>query len=352
MKFWHAVNRNDWMQDEKIHNFARFQVAHCSYNQHKRILTQVPHAQTKGLIYTYPAALYQYTRNLQGQLVPTQPRNWLDYGNFFENAPKNHEQLPLLRDYQQNPIIDYPSTGQRYWLNLTQVDFTPYIEYIKNKMEQTYQIKPIDDNTLFGILYRMGKATPLPNNPYDSNRDGVIDDNDLLYATFRFNQKISHAPWLGYLENYIEGFFIDNLPEYVSYCQRARLNNYQIISGYERYCQALRQIHPHAILIANIYEGSLFNPNPNGSFSELAEGFVNMLDGCFFENWRWHWAARNGMLDQQKIRQIESRIDALVRKGKTVVLAVNLAYDQEGYHQRKQAIAEAKATMGRRCPFL
>ncbi|MEJ5385779.1 MAG: hypothetical protein WHS44_12975 [Fimbriimonadales bacterium] len=86
---WHAVNKNNWMNNEKIHNFARFQVAHCSYNQHKRILTQVPTAQTKGLIYTYPAVLYQYTQNAQGQIQPTQPRTWLDYGNLFEAAPLN-----------------------------------------------------------------------------------------------------------------------------------------------------------------------------------------------------------------------------------------------------------------------
>ncbi|BCW95072.1 MAG: hypothetical protein KatS3mg018_0554 [Fimbriimonadales bacterium] len=348
---WHAVNKNDWMNNEKIHNFARFQVAHCSYNQHKRILTQVPTAQTKGLIYTYPAVLYQYTQNAQGQIQPTQPRTWLDYGNLFEAAPLNPQELPLLRYLSQNPIIDYPSTGQRYWINLAQIDIEPYIQHIKTKMEQTYQIKPIDDITLHGILFRYGNQLPNQINSYDTNRDGIIDDTDLLYTTFNFGQKTSHIPFLGYLENYIEGFFLDNLPEYITNCQRANLSNHQILLGYNRYCQALRQIHPRAILIANVYEGGHFNPTQNNQFSELAEEFVNMLDGFFFENWRWHWATRTGMLPETKIQSIEKRIDWVVARGKIAILAVNLAYDDEGYQQRLEAIQYAINRWGSQVRF-
>ncbi|GIW59394.1 MAG: hypothetical protein KatS3mg087_0460 [Patescibacteria group bacterium] len=44
---WHAIHRNDWRSREKIHNFARFEVAHIQFDLHERVMQQVPNARTR-----------------------------------------------------------------------------------------------------------------------------------------------------------------------------------------------------------------------------------------------------------------------------------------------------------------
>ncbi|GIW60464.1 MAG: hypothetical protein KatS3mg087_1530 [Patescibacteria group bacterium] len=348
---WHAIHRNEWRSREKIHNFARFEVAHIQFDLHERIMLQVPHAKTRALIYTYPAVLYGMEQDSNGQHIPTTARSWRSYGNLFEQVGAFDPSLPYLRNAAKQPIYDYPSTGMRYWLDLTQLELEPYVAYILDQMRQRYQVRPCDDADLQSVLSNFGQSSTTT----DTNRDGITDDTDLLEILMQYGNTVSHYPVFGYLEKYMEGFMIDNYPEYIRYTNQAQLNTDAQIEGYARYCRALRLILPNGLLFANVYEGGDFTKVSGTDdapvFSEPCESMLQMLDGIFFENWRWHWAARTGMLPQSKIEAIERRIDWIVARDKIALLAVNLAYDDEGYQQRLDAIEYALRRWGNRVRF-
>jgi len=348
---WHAIHRNEWRSREKIHNFARFEVAHIQFDLHERIMLQVPQAKTRALIYTYPAVLYGMERDTMGRQVPTVARSWRVYGNLFESVGAFDPSLPYLRNAAGQPIYDYPSTGMRYWLDLTKMDLTPYVAQILDQMRQRYQVRPCDDADLQSVLSTFGQS----GSATDINRDGITDDADLLAILDRYGHQLSHYPVLGYLELFMEGFLVDNFPEYIRFTGQARLSTDAQVDGYAQYCYALRMILPNGLLFANVYEGGdivkVSGTDDAPVFREPVESMLQLLDGVFFENWRWHWAARTGMLPQSKIDAIERCVDWLVARGKQVVLAVNLAYDDVGYTERLQAIEYALRRWGNQVRF-
>lgn len=348
---WHAIHRNDWRSREKIHNFARFEVAHIQFDLHERVMQQVPNARTRALIYTHPALLYGMERDTMGRQVPTVARSWRVYGNLFESVGAFDPSLPYLRNAAGQPIYDYPSTGMRYWLDLTQMDLEPYVAHVLAQMREHYQVRACDDADLYSVLSSFGQS----NTTADTNRDGDINDTDLLDILMQYGQQVSHYPVFGYLERYMEGFMIDNFPEYIRFAQQARLSVDARIKGYACYCDALRRIIPNGLLFANVYEGAeivkVSGSDDAPVFGEPAESMIQMLDGVLMENWRWHWASKTGMLPQSKIEAIEQRVDWLVARGKQVILAVNLAYDDAGYTQRLQAIEYALRRWGKAVRF-
>jgi hypothetical protein len=352
---WHAVNRNDLLSSSELRQeFRKFDVAHMSFNQHRGLISTLHGLTTKLLVYTYPAVLFRQERMSDGRMAVRESRSWLDYGNLFESVGEYSEaRLPYLTQLNGHRVVDYPSTGARYWLNLDDMDLTPFREAIQRKMEQVYNVAPVDDNTLQAILYRFGKSVRSnQDRPYDIDRNEIIDDNELLFVTHHMGKRVSHFPLLGYLENYVEGFFIDNLPEYIHYTKYSRITPTQAARGFRKFCETLRAIIPHAKLIGNLYEGGPFEPSAvhSGSrfrYPEIAQSIVDSLDGFFFENWRWHWASRTGTLPPSTIEAIERRITQLVEQNKIVVLAVNLAYDQQGVEQREEAIRYALRRWGK-----
>ena len=346
---WHAVNRNDFRPRERQCEFRRFDRAHISFRFHEQVLTNCPAVRTKAIIYTYPAVLFENILDESGRPSPGRSRTWRDSGNFFESVGNFSERaLPWLRDSSGSIIYDIPSaSGYRVWFDLTQVDMTPFIEDIRARMESVYRIERIGDEHILSLLHSLGQ----PSLQWDTGRNGVVDDEDLLFLTMRYGQPVSTQPFVGYLENYVEGFMIDNFPEWISYTGRAGLTTEQQIKGYAIYCDALRTVLPHALLFANIYEGASFRKvggtDSAPVFAEPAESMLQQLDGVLFENWRWHWAARTGgRLAPERIAAIEQRIEWLLARGKRVILAVNLAYDEQGYQERLEAVEYALERWG------
>ena len=210
---WHAVNRNDFRPADQNCRFADFEVAHIDFEFHRRVLMRCPQVRTKALIYTYPAALFESVRQPSGASVAGNARPFIYYGNPFEYVGAFHEGLlPWLRNRTGQPIVDFPSTGHRYWVDYNRVDIEEQIGQLRNRLEQFAKVDTLDDNELIALVNKFGQSDPR----YDVNRDGVVNDADLLAILFEYGNRVSTEPLL-YLEKWIEGFFIDNYPEYLSY---------------------------------------------------------------------------------------------------------------------------------------
>lgn len=355
---WHAVNRNDFRSSDPavLGQFGAYDVAHIDFELHKRLLMRCPGVKTKALIYTYPAALFESVRQPTGAWVAgtSQSRSFLHYGNPFEYVGwYRPDLLPFLRNKAGQPIVDFPSTGHRYWVDYNRVDIEDQAGRLRQVLEDFFKVETLDNNELLELLKRFGQSGGEVIR-WDANRDGTINDADLNAALLSFGRRVSTEP-IFYLEQWVEGFFIDNYPEYLNYTKLSGLTTDQQISGYHRFCQMLKKLIPHARLCINCYEGVMFRrvggTDDNPVLEEPSESILEFIDAVFFENWRWHWASSGGTLAPSAIRTIEQRADWLVAKGKTIVMAVNHAYDQQGYEQRLEAIDWAIRRWGTQVRF-
>lgn len=355
---WHAVNRNDFRSSDPavLGRFGQFPVAHIDFELHKRAHMRVPGLKTRGLIYTYPAALFESIRQQTGALVPgsTATRKFVHYGNPFEYVGAYRDDvLPFLRNRAGQPILDFPSTGHRYWVDYNRVDIYDQAGRLKSILDEFFKVRELDDRDLTALLTRFGQSGAEIIR-WDVNRDGTLDDQDLNKVLFNFGRRVSTEPPF-HLEQFIEGFFVDNYPEYLSNTKLSGLSIDQQVSGYQRFCTMLKMLIPHARLYINAYEGGMFRrvggTDDYPVLEEPSESILGFIDGVYFENWRWHWASYSGMLGPNAIQNIERRIDWVVAKGKTAVLSVGHAYDQTGYDQRLKAIEDALRRWGTQVRF-
>jgi hypothetical protein len=315
-----AVHRHD-VADNQCAFWSSFgSLLHGGFRIATRILTACPTAQTKVWTYTFPAALYD---------LQNQPRTWVDYGNPFEDYALND--LPRLNSTTGQPIIDYPSTGRRYWVDMLQIDPAEVAKQLIPKLNQLLHRRIADDSVLLQLLRDFGTSS----SPSDLDRNGVVDDADLLRLLMCFGQPFITQP--PNFDGLFEGYFIDNAPEYHRYwTQYAGRTPQQALEGYERFVQLLKIVSPTAKICANVYEGAVL---------DTWNGFLDVVDVVFFENWRWHWATGTPLSDSA-IQTIERRIRRCLSAGKSVVLGVPHALDSADGNQKKEAVRTALQRWG------
>jgi len=311
---WMAVHRHDVAVDQCSFWSSFGSLLHGGFHRATRILTSCPTAQTRVWTYTFPAALFD-TNN--------QPRTWVDYGNPFEAY--RLEDLPLLRSTTGHPIVDYPSTGRRYWVDTLRIDPVAVANTLIPKLNQLLQRRVADDSVLLQLLNDFGRT----NSSLDLDRNGIVDDADLLRLLMGFGLPIITKP--SNFDGLFEGYFIDNAPEFFRYwTQYAGRTPQKALEGYERFVQLLKAVSPTAKISANVYEGAILD-------NDWADTFLELVDVVFFENWRWHWGTGTS-LPQTTIRSIERRVQKCILADKTVVLGVPHALNSTDANEKVQAV--------------
>jgi hypothetical protein len=319
---WLAIHRHDIATNDCATWQSFHSLLHGGFRIATRILQNCRTAHTRVWTYTFPAALYDTNTGAA--------RAWVDYGNPFEDY--SLQDLPLLRNGTGNPIVDYPGTGKRYWVDMRRVDIESVSHSLIAKLNALLQRRIADDSALLQLLSAFGSGS----DSYDFNSDGVLDDADLLHLLMGFGEAVLTTP-AGF-DHLFDGYFIDNAPEYFTYAQRGGLTVQQAIEGYERFVSLLKRVSPQARIQANVYEGALLDQS-------WARDWLNSVDVVFFENWRWFWASGTP-LASGTVRAIETRIDRVVSWGKGIALGVPHALDSVDAGQKVQAIKEAVSWWG------
>lgn len=346
MALWHAVNRND-LSVERCDAWNGFHLAHTSLERHIRHRTRCPNSRLRAWIYTYPAALYESVRQPTGALVPGRARPFEHYGNpFFYTEPYRDNLLPWIRNMAGQPYVDFPSTGHRYWPDYNQIDIHEQIGRLQQLCRQQLKLSVLDDEEILRLQFHFGQPADTPDKrtvDYDLNQR--IDDADLLYAQFHYGHTVQSDPPGAYQS--IEGWFIDNAPEFFHiYHTYGRRDRVYAIQAYERFRTVLKAVLPHALIAANVYEGSFFTMHTTiGNDTTLtgwtAEWIQHCVDAVFFENWISHWASSGGMLPEPTRTAIHRRIEACIKAGKLVVVGVPHAVSQQDADLKLQIVQQA-----------